>query len=56
MTNLLVLIGAVLVAARLIGPALRAVISLLVSLVGAFLVVTLAIIVIVGVLMHGRII
>jgi hypothetical protein len=56
MVNLLVIVGAVLIAGRLIGPALRAVIRLLVSLIGAIFVVALAIIVLVGVLTHGTLI
>jgi hypothetical protein len=56
MINLLVLVGAVLIASRLIGPALRVVIGLLIRLIGAVLVVALAIIVLVGVLTHGTLI
>lgn len=56
MISLLVLIGALLMAVRLIGPVLRVVIGLLARLVGVTLVVALAIIVLVGVLTHGLLI
>jgi hypothetical protein len=56
MINLLILIGAVLIATRLVGPLLRVAIRLLVSLIGAILVMALVIVVLVGVLTHGTLI
>ena len=56
MINLLILVGAVLMAGRLMRPLLRVAIALLVSVLGAILVVALAIILLVGVLTHGMLI
>ena len=56
MINLLILVGAVLIASRLMRPLLRVAIALLVSVLGAILVVALAIILLVGVLTHGMLI
>ena len=56
MISLLVLIGAVLIAIRLLGPAVRVVLGLVLRLLGASLVAALAIIVLVGVLTHGMVI
>jgi hypothetical protein len=56
MINLLVLVGAVLVACRLLRPVLRIALVLLIGVLGAILVVTLAILVLVGVLTHGTLI
>lgn len=56
MTNLLVLLGAVLVACRLLRPVLRIAMALLIGMLGAILVVTLAILLLVGVLTHGTLI
>jgi hypothetical protein len=56
MIGLLVLTGAVFIAVRLIGPVLRVVIGLLARLLGATLVIALAILVLVGLLTHGMLI
>ncbi len=54
MINLLVLIVAVLVGLRIVGPFLRFVISLLFKLISFAFLIALAIIVLVGLLSYGK--
>jgi hypothetical protein len=56
MISVLLLIGAVLIATRLLGSVVRVVLGLLLRLLGASLIVALAIIVLIGVLTHGMLI
>jgi hypothetical protein len=53
MINLLILIGAMFVALRVIGPFLRIVISMLAVLVAVAFLITLVIILLVALLTHG---
>ena len=53
MSNLLILIGAVLVAFRILGPLLRIIMSLLAKLISFAFLIALSIIVLVALLSHG---
>ena len=53
MINLLILIGAVLMAFRILGPLLRIIISLLAKLISFAFLIALSIIVLVALLSHG---
>jgi len=54
MINLLILIGAVLLAFRILGPLLRIIMSLLAKLISFAFLIAVAIIVLVALLSHGR--
>lgn len=54
MINLLILIGAVLMSFRILGPLLRIIMSLLAKLTSFAFLITLSIIVLVALLSHGR--
>ena len=53
MINLLILIGAVLMAFRILGPLLRIIMSLLAKLISFAFLIALSIIVLVALLSHG---
>lgn len=53
MVNLLILIGALLVAFRIVGPFLRVVISLLMGLLGLTIFIALVIVLFVAMMTHG---
>ena len=54
MINLLILIGAVLMAFRILGPLLRIIMSLLAKLISFAFLIALSIILLVALLSHGR--
>jgi hypothetical protein len=54
MINLLILIGAVLTAFRILGPLLRIIMSLLTKLISFAFLIALSIILLVALLSHGR--
>jgi hypothetical protein len=54
MINLLILIGAMLMAFRILGPLLRIIMSLLAKLISFAFLITLSIILLVALLSHGR--
>jgi len=54
MINLLILIGAVLMAFRILGPLLRIIMSLLAKLISFAFLITVSIILLVALLSHGR--